>query len=66
MTLDPDHAPRPHWRPHGETHHRAKLTNKDIRLIRWSADTYRALAQRHGCSPATIYRIRALKAWKHI
>ena len=53
----------------GERHHQAKLSAKDVCLIR--ADSMvgvgtRKLAAKHGVSKHTIQRIVARRSWKHI
>lgn len=50
----------------GERSHMAKLTAEDVKFIRSSSETSRALAQRLGVSPANISLIRRGINWKHV
>lgn len=44
----------------------AKLTEQDVRDIRMSEETERALAKQYGVSQVAIHYIRTRKTWKHI
>lgn len=50
----------------GENHHKAKLTEDDVREIRAANATTRALARVYGVSQVTIHHIRTRKLWKHV
>ena len=50
----------------GEKHHRAKLTEDDIKAIRTAQGTNRELAEIYGVSNVAIHFIRAHKTWKHV
>ncbi len=50
----------------GESHGLAKLTEADVRMIRSSPETGRALAQQLGVSFGLIGHVRCRRAWKHI
>lgn len=60
---------RDDFRKHGEQHHKAMFSESQILEIR-DAEGYRGicarLAEKHGCSTQTIYRIRHRLAWKHV
>ncbi len=45
---------------------RAKLTENDVKEIRASSATERALAAQYGVSQVSIHFIRTRKTWKHI
>lgn len=65
-------------RNRGEGHHRAKLSDDDIRLIRQAQETRamhiaearklsdKALAEKFGVSRATIGRVLYGEAWGHV
>ena len=50
----------------GEKHPRAKLTEDDVREIRATNATTRALAEVYGVSQVSIHFIRSRKTWKHV
>lgn len=50
----------------GETHTQSKLTEDDVRAIRASNGTIRALADRYGVTSTTVHFIRHRKTWKHV
>ena len=50
----------------GEKSATARLKDQDVRDIRASNETQRALAARYGVSQVAIHAIRARKTWKHI
>ena len=50
----------------GEAHGKSSLTDQDVRDIRMSGETNRALGERYGVSNVTIHNIRTRKTWKHI
>lgn len=59
----------PESRPKGERHHRAKLTDDDVRAIRIArtgGQTIRSIAADYDVTEATIKRIVYRKNWKHI
>jgi DNA transposition AAA+ family ATPase len=51
---------------HGMDHGRHKLTDDDVRMIRESTETLRALAQKLGVTMATIGFVRRRVTWRHI
>ena len=50
----------------GEKHPKAKLTENDVKEIRASTETERALAARYGVSQVSIHFIKTRKTWKHV
>lgn len=52
--------------PEGSTHHRAKLTDEQVRDIRNGKGTQREKAKRHGVSRWTVRGIMDGKWWKHV
>ncbi len=50
----------------GEAHHGAKLTEADVRAIRASSETLKALAGRYGVTIGPIWAIRKRRTWTHI
>jgi hypothetical protein len=50
----------------GETHPIAKLTEDDVRAIRASRETTRALGEQYGVSQVAIVFIKNRKTWKHV
>jgi HNH endonuclease/NUMOD4 motif len=50
----------------GEVSRRAKLTAQDVRDIRVSSDSERALAAHYGVSQVAIHYIKTRKTWKHV
>jgi len=50
-------------RPHGQTHHTAKLNDADVAAIRASMLPQRVLARMYQVHPATISRIRNNQRW---
>jgi hypothetical protein len=55
-----------HERPHGERNGQARVTERDVREIRDSAHTERALARQFGISNSAVHRIRARETWRHL
>lgn len=51
---------------HGANHPRAKLTEDDVREIRKSEATNRALAKVYGVSHGVIQNIRTYSSWQHV
>lgn len=57
------------YRPYGERHPRARLTDEDVQTIRarFAGGAKRnALANEYGLTPAAIYQIVNRRTWKHI
>jgi hypothetical protein len=52
--------------PRGEAHHRAKLTDDNIRDIRADKRVARLVAPEYGVSKSLITLIRARSIWKHV
>lgn len=50
----------------GERNPKAKLKEEQVREIRASSGTDRALAERYGVSQVAIHMIKARKTWKHV
>ena len=50
----------------GERHHRARLTESDVRQIRASSERLADLAERFDVRIGTIWNIRHRRAWKHV
>lgn len=54
----------------GETHHSAKLTEEDVRMIRYlrqaEGATEAALAEHFGVSNVTIHKILHRELWRHV
>jgi len=50
----------------GETHGRSKLTDQDVRDIRASTETNRALGKKYGVSNVAIQAIKTRRTWKHV
>ncbi len=59
-------------RPHhvvGEKHHKAKLTEQDVRIIRFLHDdgmSTRELARKFDVTQRAIYQVVAFISWRHI
>jgi len=53
-------------KPRGEAHHKAKLTECDVRAIRASDEPSTTLAQQYGVTTPNIINIRARRSWAHI
>lgn len=51
---------------HGEIHHRAKLTEADVVLIRESSMSPTETAKAFGVSLRTVYGIRRGRVWRHV
>jgi hypothetical protein len=54
------------FRARGEAHHKAVLTAAEVRVIRASMLSSRALGRQYGVSKTTILAIRNNVIWKHI
>ena len=54
------------YRPRGVAHPQAKLTEKDVRAIRKSGLSQRALARRYSVDRVTIRNVIQQKTWKHV
>lgn len=52
--------------PKGERHGNAKLTDTDVRAIRSSALSLRALGRKYGVAHGAIAAIRRGEAWRHV
>jgi hypothetical protein len=60
--------------PKGESHGRAKLTDKNIELIRWlyrsrnrlRGQGHRQIAKRFGISKTQVGRILRMESWRHL
>lgn len=52
--------------PQGEGHHRAKLSDDDVRAIRASSEPAKNISQQYGISLPAVYNIRNRKRWTHI
>lgn len=63
---DAGRAVLPKNAPAGETHHDAKLTATDVRIIRSSTETGVALSRRFAVSKSTISAIRRGHIWKSV
>lgn len=50
----------------GEAHNRVKLTEQQVREIRASDESYRALAKRFSVSAASICKIKNKETWSHV
>ena len=50
----------------GEKHPNSKVVDKDVREIRFSSESYRALAIKFGVSKTTVRCIKKRKTWIHI
>lgn len=50
----------------GADHHRCKLTEDDVRMIRASLKSNAVLGKELGVAPSTIYFIRSGQTWKHV
>jgi hypothetical protein len=50
----------------GEDNWNTKLTEEDVKRIRSSVDSQRALGRRFDVSQATIQRIKTRKVWRHV
>lgn len=55
-----------HWAPRGSDHPRAKLNEKQVKVIRAAQVTQRFLAEIFGVSERTIQAIKMGKVWKHL
>jgi len=56
----------PEKHPRGRKHHNAKFTEDEIRKIRASPDSMRALARKYNVSFATMQSIVKRKTWIHV
>jgi hypothetical protein len=54
------------WVQAGEHHHRAKLTEAQVREIRAAPKGTHAMALHYGISYGAVKNIRAGKSWKHL
>lgn len=52
--------------PHGEQHHRAKLTDEIVREVRTSTEASTTLAKRYGVTREAISAVRIGRTWKHL
>lgn len=52
--------------PRGETSAKAKLTEQDVRDIRASSESERAMARKYGVSQVAVHYIRTRRTWKHV
>lgn len=50
----------------GSSHGMSKLNEDDVRAIRCSKETYRAVSRRLGLNLSTIWAIRSRRAWRHV
>lgn len=50
----------------GEGNGQAVLTARDVRRIRSSSASLRALARELGCSPRTVASVRKYETWRHV
>lgn len=50
----------------GERHHAARLTADDVRAIRASTESGRAVAQRYGITFGQVSHIRTGRKWRHV
>lgn len=50
----------------GERHHRARLTERDVRAIRAARGTNRTLAEAFGVSVSCVAHIKARHTWRHL
>lgn len=50
----------------GESHALAKLTEEKVREILRSSKPAKALANRFGVKPSTIYAVRQRRTWTHV
>lgn len=50
----------------GESSAQSRLTEQDVRDIRMSTETERALAARYGVSQVAIHYVKTRKTWKHV
>lgn len=50
----------------GESHHKSKLTERQVRKIKFSSTGLRALAAKFEVSIATVKAIRCGRNWKHV
>lgn len=50
----------------GTKHHKAKLTDEDVREIRAAEDSTTTLALIYGVSTSTIQRVKSGKGWSHV
>lgn len=55
-----------HPYPLGETHHRAKLTNDQVRSIRDSIQSHQQLARAYGVTKRTIINVRQRKVYASV
>lgn len=60
MRTRPDRVPR------GENHVRAMLTEEEVREIRASRESDRALAAWYGVGKTAIWNARNFVTWKHV
>lgn len=64
---DMDEKGRRGWDgPKGETHHKAKLSNDDVRAIRKAEGSYPQIAKQYGVSSKMIGYIKRGQSWKHV
>ena len=64
---DMDNKGRRRWAgPHGATHHKAKLTDDDVRAIRRASGSYPEIAKQYGVSSKMIGFIKRGKSWRHV
>lgn len=49
-----------------KTHSAAKLSVKEVKIIKKSKETNKALAEKYGVAPSTISDIKTGKTWGHI
>ncbi len=52
--------------PQGEDHHRAKLSESQVREIRSSTEHDTVVAKRYGISRSHAYQIKKQRKWKHL
>jgi hypothetical protein len=50
----------------GENNGRARLTERDVREIVTSAETYEQLAERFNIHPTYVWKLRTKKRWRHV
>lgn len=52
--------------PRGAAHHGARVSESDVRAIRASGETLKALSERYGLTQSTLSSIRTRKTWRHV